>query len=137
MVFIKIIFILQIFQEKSPAYFLQLIPQIKDVYPTRSFRSNKNHELQNQTQFFWRFFFPVVLIITSIKTFKIHLLLMRLLKFTKPEPNLIYNILDTEGSESLNRLGPSQNTKTLFALYCCTDLPKIKQLFFCIRWSKL
>ena len=118
----KLCFFCKFIKEQSPSYLFQLIPENKTPYNTRSVQKSQIPFLKTETNFFKNSFFPAVILewnkldVNICNSASCNVFKSVILKFTRPEPNQVFNVDSSEGLKFLTkiRLGSSHLTDPKF-----------------------
>ena len=94
----KIVFFYKSIKEQSPVYLFQLIPEIRPPIITRSVQKSQISFLKTKANFFKSSFFPAViqewnkLDVNIRNSVSCNVFKRVILKFTRPEPNQVFNV---------------------------------------------
>ena len=106
----KLCLFYKLIKEQSPAYLFQLIPENKTRHTTRSVQQSQIPFLKTKINFFKNSFFPAVILewnkldVNIRNSASCNVFKRVILKFTRPEPNQVFNVDSSEGLKFLTRI---------------------------------
>ena len=106
----KLCLFYKLIKEQSPAYLFQLIPENKTRHTTRSVQQSQIPFLKIKINFFKNSFFPAVILewnkldVNIRNSASCNVFKRVILKFTRPEPNQVFNVDSSEGLKFLTKI---------------------------------